>query len=161
MGLCLMVARHLARSTMAQATKGLQHMIDPASELSHLCGQIVLIAEPNPLIAMDLAATFSGWGAVPVLYYDLDGAAQLAAPGLASAALVDLPPDHGLLDGLIGELAHHGVPTALTSADGAHSFGGNSAGLKVFDKPVDYAALAQWFSTAGAPSEYARKTCTG
>ena len=136
-------------------------MISPASELPQLCGQIVLIAEPNALIAMDLAATFVGWGAVPVLYYDLDGPAQLAAPALARAALVDLPLECAPLTVLIAALAEHSVPTALTTADAAHSIGGNFSGLKVFDKPVDYAALAQWFGTAAARSDCAEKTSTG
>ena len=136
-------------------------MMSPANELPQLSGQFVLIAEPNALIAMDLAATFSGWGAVPVLYFELDGPAQLAAPALAKAALVDLPLEREPLTQLLSALQQHGVPTALTTADGAHSIGGNFSGLKVFDKPVDYAALAQWFGAAPTPSESAGKTSTG
>ena len=136
-------------------------MISPDNELPQLCGQLILIAEPNSLIAMDLAATFSGWGAVPMLYYDLDGPGQLAAPALATAALVDLPLKCEPLAGLVAALQRHGVATALTTADGVHSIGGNFSGMRVFDKPVDYAALAHWFGAAAARSGCAAKTSTG
>ena len=136
-------------------------MISPASKLPQLYGQIVLIAEPNALIAMDLAATFSGWGAVPVLYHDLDGPAQLAAPALAKAALVDLPFSCEPLSGLIAALRQHGVPTALTTAGSADGVGGEFPGLPVFDKPVDYAVLAHWLGAVAASSECQGKPATG
>ncbi len=128
-------------------------MISPACYLPYLCGKIVLIAEPNGLIAMDLAATFSGWGARPVLYCDLDGPAQLAAPGLADAALVDLPLDREPLAGLIQALRRRGVPTVLTTAGAAHNVSGDFPGLKIFEKPVVYPALAQWFCSAVSPQQ--------
>ena len=123
-------------------------MISPASGQPQLCGQIVLIAEPNSLIALDLAATFSGWGAQPLLYYDLDGAAQLAAFTVAQAALIDVPVDCEPLTDLIAALMGRGVPTALTTAGGATDLGGRFPGLAVFEKPVDYLALARWLCAA-------------
>ena len=136
-------------------------MTQSAENLPNLCGQTVLIAEPNPLIALDLAATLGGWGAQPVLYYDLDGTAQLAAPAMVQAALIDVPQFHQPLIGLIGELRRHGVPTVLTTAYGSEFIGGHFPGMALFDKPVDYAALARWFGAAVQPSWLARKACNG
>ena len=136
-------------------------MTVPACNLPSLCGQFVLIAEPNPLIAMDLAATLGGWGARPLLYYDLDGPAQSAAPAMVRTALIDVPHCHQPLAGLIGELQRRGVPTVLTTACGADFISGAFPGMHVFDKPVDYAALARWFSAAVQPAWPAQKACNG
>ena len=136
-------------------------MISPASGQPLLDGQIVLIAEHNPLIALDLAAMFGGWGARPMLFYDLDGPAQLAACSLAKAALIDVPLDCDALADLIAALSQHGVPTALTTAGGAAGLGGRFPGLEVFDKPVDYRALAQWISAAAPSATRAMQSGTG
>ena len=128
-------------------------MISPACDLPYLCGKIVLIAEPNALIAMDLAATFSGWGARPLLYCDLDGPAQLTALATADAALVDVPLNREPLASLIQALKRRGVPTVLTTAGAAHNLSGEFPGLKIFEKPVVYPALAQWFCSAVSPQE--------
>ena len=136
-------------------------MISSARSQPQLCGQIVLIAEPNPLIALDLAAMFSAWGAQPLLYYDLDGPAQSAAPTVAQAALIDVPLDCGPLADLITALSQHSVPTALTSASGAAGVSGRFPGLAVFDKPVDYQALAQWISIAAPSAARAEQSGTG
>lgn len=136
-------------------------MISPASGQPQLCGQIVLIAEPNPLIALDLAAMFSAWGAQPLLYYDLDGPAQLAAYTAARAALIDVPLDCEPLSGLIAALMQHGVPTALTTAGGAADLGERFPRLAVFDKPVDYLALAQWLCAAVPSARTAAQSGSG
>ena len=136
-------------------------MMNPASGQPQLCGQIVLIAEPNPLIALDLAAMVSVWGAQPLLYYDLDGPAQLAASTAAQAALIDVPLDCEPLTGLIAALLQHGVPTALTTAGGAADLGGRFPGLQVFDKPVDYLALAHWLCAAAPSAGIAEQSGTG
>ena len=127
-------------------------MTNPACDLPNLYGQTVLIAEPNPLIAMDLAATLTGWGARPLLYYDLDGPAQMAAPSVVGAALIDVPYTHQPLAGLIGALQQRDVPTVLTTAVGASFISDAFPGLHVFDKPVDHAALARWLSAAAQSS---------
>lgn len=136
-------------------------MTQSAGDLPNLCGLTVLIAEPNPLIALDLAATLGGWGARPSLYYDLTGPEQSSALDLVCAALVDVPSNHEPLSELIAALRRRGVPTVLTTACGADSIGGQFPEMKVFDKPVDYAALAQWFGGAAAPFEGTGETCTG
>ncbi len=135
-------------------------MIVPACDLPEFDGQTVLIAEPNPLIALDLAETLSGWGARPLLYHELDAPAQLAAPAMVQAALIDVPQFHQPLSGLIGELRRHGVPTVLTTAYGSEFIVGHFSGLAIFDKPVDYAALARWFRVAAQPPALGRTACT-
>ena len=136
-------------------------MISPTYDLPQLDGQIILIAEPNSLIALDLAATFSGWGARPLLYYDLDGPAQMAAPTLAQAALIDVPLNCEPLVDLIGALNRHGVPTVLTTAGGTDSIGGRFPGLAVFDKAVDYLALAHWVCAAVPTAGIVKQSGTG
>ena len=136
-------------------------MTQSAENLPNLFGQTVLIAEPNPLIALDLAVTLGGWGASPVVYYDLTGPEQSSALGRVCAALVDVPHNHEPMAGLIAALRRRGVPTVLTTACGAQSIAGQFPGLKVFDKPVDYAALAKWFGGAAASFGGTGEACTG
>ena len=134
-------------------------MNQSAGGLPDLGGHTVLIAESNPLIALDLAETLGGWGARPSLYYDLTGLEQSSALALVCAAVIDVPSDHERLFGLISALRDRGVPTALTTACGAANIMAQFPGLKVFDKPVDYEALAQWFGEAVPSAACAGKTC--
>jgi hypothetical protein len=120
-------------------------MIGPTRELPCICGQSVLIVESNALIALDLAATLGGWGAEPVIYYDLADSAQSAASSMVSVALIDVPDNHQPLTGLIEVLQRRGVPTALTTACDKDIIGGFFPGMKIFDKPTDYSAMQQWF----------------
>ena len=120
-------------------------MPQASDALPNLAGQAVLIAEPNSLIAMDLSGQLREWGARPTPYYDLPGPEQTSALDAIGAALVDVPSDHEALSGLIAALRQRGVPTVLTTACGADNIEAQFPGLMVFDKPVDYTALAQWF----------------
>ena len=123
-------------------------MPQASDALPDLSGQAVLIAEPNSLIALDLAGQLREWGARPKPYYDLRGPERTSALDAIGAALVDVPSDHEALSGLISELRRRGVPTVLTTACGADNIEAQFPGFRVLDKPVDYAALAQWFCVA-------------
>lgn len=136
-------------------------MTQSVGDLPNLGGQTVLIAEPNPLLALDLAETLGSWGARPSLHYDLAGLEQSSELDMVCAALVDLPSNHEPLAGLITALSRRGVPTVLTTACGADNIRAQFPGLKVFDKPLDYTALAQWFYGAVPSAECAGKTCNG
>ena len=121
-------------------------MPDPTANPPALNGRTVLIAEPNPLIAMDVAATIRGWGAEPLLYFELDSMQQEAVTQTVSAALIDLPDAHPLQTELIARLNRNRVPIVLTTAGRKDFIAAALPGLPVFEKPVDYAALAQWFA---------------
>lgn len=136
-------------------------MNQSAGGLPDLGGHTVLIAEPNPLIALDLAETLGGWGGRSSLYYEQTSPDQLSALGLVCAALVDVPSDHESVLRLITALRDRGVPTVLTTACGADNIMAQFPGLKVFDKPVDYEALAQWFGGAVHSAACAGKACMG
>lgn len=136
-------------------------MFDSAADLPKLCGRTILIAEPNPLIAMDLAATIEGWGGRPLLYFDLTVPQQLTAPNHVFAALVDMPQFHRQQADLIGALQRRDVPIVLTTAWCRDFIGGHFPAMTMFDKPVNYAALAQWFSALEWVPQLARKTCNG
>ena len=123
-------------------------MTDPACEAPKFNGQIVLIAESNPLIALDLAEMFRSWGARPQLYYDLVGSAQLAAPAMVQLAVIDIPHLYQPLVGLVDELRRRGVPTALTSVCGPEFVSRHFPGMIIFGKPVNCAALARRLNSA-------------
>jgi hypothetical protein len=121
-------------------------MPDPAAEPLDPSGRHVLIAETNPLIAMDVAATICGWGADPLLYYELDSTRRHAAVETAFAALIDVPDAHPVETELIDRLRASRVPTVLTTAGRKEFIADTFPDLAIFEKPVDYAALQQWFA---------------
>lgn len=116
-----------------------------SADLTNLCGRAILIVEPNPLIAMDLAATIEGWGGRPLLYFDLTVPQQLTAPNHVFAALIDVPQCHRQQAELVGALQRRGVPIVLTTAWWRESVCDQFPGLTVLDKPIDCRALAEWF----------------
>ena len=136
-------------------------MPGPADDLPKLCGLPILIAESNPLIALDLAETLRSWGAQPLLYSELTPAEQAEVPGRVGAALVDLARFHQQAAGLIEALRRRGVPTVGTTAWQLDIIGSQFPEMTVFEKPVNYAALAQWFKTLDAASWPGHRCCNG
>lgn len=118
----------------------------PADNQPDLCGRIILIAETSPLIALDLAETIRSWGGQPLMYYDLSAQQQAAAPGEVCAALVDMSRSHQQHIGLIDALRQRNVPVVLTTAWQLDIIGSQFPGITIFEKPVNFAALAQWFA---------------
>ena len=118
----------------------------PADNQPDLSGRIILIAETNPLIALDLTETIRAWGGQPLLYNDLSAQQQVAAPNEVCAALVDMTRSHQQYTGLIDALQHHNVPVVLTTAWQLDIIGSQFPGMTIFEKPVNFAALAQWFA---------------
>ena len=121
-------------------------MSGSAENLPELTGGTVLIAESNPLIALDLAETVVAWGAQPLLYNDLSAQQQADVPGKVCAALVDLSQFHQHQARLIDALREHNVPTVLTTAWQLDIIGRQFPGMTIFEKPVNYQALANWFA---------------
>lgn len=117
-----------------------------ASHKSRYRGHAVLIAESNPLIAMDLAATVGSWAAEPQMLDDPCGATQLAALPPLFAAIVDVSLPLDGQERLIDALRDSNVPIALTTTTLGNSISDRFPGLAVFEKPVDFAALAEWFN---------------
>ena len=121
----------------------------PADEHSRLRGRTILIAESCPLIALDLSATISAWGAQPVMHHELGHEQRQEAFADFSAALVDVDlcvDEHAKL---VDALRQRGVPTVLTTAWHKEVIRDKFPGLAVFEKPVDFAELAQWFAEHG------------
>ena len=121
-------------------------MHGPADELPNLGGRTVLIAESNPLIALDLAETIRVWGGQPLHLGDLTAAEQSEAPGQVCAALVDMTQSHLQLAQLVDDLRRRKVPIVLTTAWQLDDIGDQFPGMTIFEKPVNYAALADWFA---------------
>ena len=121
-------------------------MSGATANMPDLTGGTVLIAETNPLIALDLAETLRSWGAQPVLYNDLSAQQQVGAPGNLCAALVDLNQFCRQEAGLIDVLRQSNVPTVLTTAWQLDIIGSQFPGMTIFEKPVNYEALAKWFA---------------
>ena len=132
----------------------------PADKQPDFCGHKVLIAETNPLIALDLAETIRAWGGEPLLYNDLPAQQQAAALDDVCAALVDMTQPHQLDTGLIDALRQRNVPIVLTTAWQLDIIRSQFPGMTIFEKPVNYAALSQWFSNSSqcAPE---RHCCNG
>ena len=132
----------------------------PVDNLPDLSGRIVLIAEANPLIALDLAETVRAWGGQPLLFNDLSAEQQMAAPGEVCAALVDMSQSHQQQARLIDDLRQRNVPIVLTTAWQLDIIGSQFPGMTIFEKPVNYSALAQWFAgfSQCAPK---RRCCNG
>lgn len=117
-----------------------------AAEASRFRSHAVLIAEPNPLIALDLMATVGSWGAEVEMLNDLGSASQLAVSPALTAAIVDVNLPLEGQERLIDALRKNGVPTALTTTTLRKSISDRFPGSVVFEKPVDFAALADWFN---------------
>ena len=123
-----------------------------AGALPDLVGRTVLIAESNPLIALDLAATVDGWGGSVLLYHELAAPDRERVLQGVSAALINVTEDHDETIGLIEALQQHSVPIVLTTAWHEDRIADRFFGITVLEKPVSSAALAAWFSTVQAPS---------
>ena len=117
-----------------------------AAETSRSRGHAVLIAEPNPLIALDLMATVGSWGAEVEMLNDLGNGCQLAVSPALTAAIVDVNLPLEGQQHLIDALRENGVPIALTTTTLRKSISDRFPGYVVFEKPVDFAALADWFN---------------
>jgi len=124
-------------------------MVHPDADLSRLCGRSILIAETNPLIALDLAATIAARGMRPVMYSDLAMAGEAVPFPELAAALVDMDLPFDEHAALVGQLQSNGTPTILTTAWAGDSVADRFPGLTVFEKPVHFPALAQWFAGIG------------
>ena len=120
-------------------------MPSPADKMPDLGGREILIAESNALIALDLAETLRGWGARPVLYNELPEAEREAVSDRVFAALIDLSQCHAEQTELCDALQQRKVPIVLTTAWQRYDIGNQFPGMTVFEKPVNYSALAQWF----------------
>ena len=118
----------------------------PADNQPDLCGRIILIAETNSLIALDLAETIRAWGGQPLLYNELPEQQQAVPPDEVCAALVDMSQSHQQHAGLIDALRQRNVPTVLTTAWQLDIIGNQFPGMTILEKPVNYAALEQWFA---------------
>ena len=121
-------------------------MTDPAVDMSRLRGRTILIAESSPLIALDLAATIAAWGAHALLHNDLPVARQKGPFVELAAALVDISEANGEPDRLVEMLQENQVPVVITTSWGVDSARRDFPDLPIFDKPVDFAALAKWFA---------------
>ena len=121
-------------------------MIDPAVDMSRLRGRTILIAESSPLIALDLAATIAAWGAHALLHNDLPVARQKGPFIELAAALVDISEANDEPDRLVEMLQQNQVPVVITTSWGVDSARRDFPDLPIFDKPVDFAALAKWFA---------------
>lgn len=121
-------------------------MHGPADGLPDLGGRTVLIAEANPLIAFDLAETIRAWGGQPLQLGDLTAAEQCELPSRVCAALVDMSQSHQQLAQLVDDLRRRKVPIVLTTAWQLDDIGDQFPGMTIFEKPVNYAALADWFA---------------
>ena len=132
----------------------------PANNQPDLCGRKILIAETNPLIALDLAETIRSWGGQPLLHNDLPAQQQAAALDEVCAALVDMSKSHPQHTELIDALQQRKVPVVLTTAWQLDIIGGQFPGMTIFEKPVNYAALAQWFADF-SQCPPARQCCNG
>lgn len=106
----------------------------------------VLIAEPNPLFALDLMATFGSWGAEVEMLRDLDEVSQQVTSCALTAAIVDVNLPLEGQERLIDALRENRVPTALTTTTLRKSISDRFPGYAVFEKPVDFTALADWFN---------------
>ena len=124
-----------------------------AGALPDLVGRTVLIAESNPLIALDLAATVDGWGGSVLLYHELAAPDRERVLQGVSAALINVTQDHEETIGLIEALQQHSVPIVLTTAWHEDRIADRFPGITVLEKPVSSAALAAWFATVQAPSQ--------
>ena len=123
-----------------------------AGALPDLEKRTVLIAESNPLIALDLAATIDGWGGSVLLYHDLAAPDRERILNGVSAALINVSEEHDETIELIAALQQHSVPIVLTTACHEERMSDRFPGVTVLEKPVSSAALAAWFSTVQAPS---------
>jgi len=136
-------------------------MPGPADELPDLCGLTVLIAESNPLIALDLVETIRAWGGEPLLYSELTPAEQAAAPDRVCAALIDMTQNHQQQTRLIGDLHGRGVPIVLTTAWQLDIIGDQFPEMAIFEKPVNYTSLASWFADLGRLELSPQCRCNG
>lgn len=114
-----------------------------AAPIPPLRGRAVLIAESNPLLAMDLAETVGAWGGAPHMLADFSCREWLSS---LHAAIVDVSLPLEGQEHLIDALREHDVPTALTTTTFAKSISDRFPGFTVFEKPVDFAAVAKWFN---------------
>lgn len=133
----------------------------PTDDLPDLGGRTVLIAETNPLIALDLAETLRAWRARPLLYDNLSAAEQAAALGEICAALVDMSQFQQGQAGLVEALQQHHVPIVLTTAWQLDIIGNQFPGMTILEKPVNYAVLAQWFKELEPCAPPGQWCCTG
>ncbi len=117
-----------------------------AAAASRFRSHAVLIAEPNPLIALDLMFTVGSWGAEVQMLNDLSNISELAASAALTAAIVDVNLPLEGQERLIDALRENGVPTALTTTTLRKSISDQFPGCVVFEKPVDFTALADWFN---------------
>ena len=71
---------------------------------------------------------------------------QLAISPVLTAAIVDVKLPLEGQERLIEALRKNGVPTALTTTTLRKSISDQFPGCVVFEKPVDFAAMADWFN---------------
>lgn len=121
-------------------------MTDPAVNLSAIRGRTVLIAENNPLVALDLVSTIDSWGALPILAQDFPGDAAMSFDDL-SAAVIDVSDSGPDMSDLIATLQDKSVPILITTSWAAGTTRQKYSGIPVFEKPISFPALADWFAS--------------
>ena len=85
-----------------------------------LAGRSVLIAEDEPLIAMDIRTALEELGAIVVTAGSLEAALKLARQTKLSAAIVDFHLGGHRCDGLCTELSQRGVPFMFYTGGEVH-----------------------------------------
>lgn len=123
-------------------------MTDPAVDLSAIRGRAVLIAENNPLVALDMVSTIDSWGALPILMHDLPSHARTTLDNLA-AAVIDVSDSGPDMSDLIATLREKSVPVLITTSWAAGTAQQQYSELPVVEKPISFPALAAWLASLG------------